>query len=715
MPQGYGYGQQGYGGGRRYQYQQATPAQRQSFFKPVPIEFLQQSIEKSQGQYDTAFAGILAAKEAAIQQEVGLNDVMRQNEIIDGGMRDIDELADQYGGDYGKASKNIARQITNIRSNPFWKSAAHLKEQQTIQQKFQLENPNAHISNDVLKQSAYDPETQSVRSGEELTFGAINRSDYAKSIDQQFKDFEGDALAIGLRTAAGKPGYLEYGTETTLTDAQVREAANTGVDAFLTSNPDYVAIGLDQGKTKAEIREDAQGLIYQQIKDKQGVKQDFRYMKDDFAFEAAKAAGKRGGSAGIVGSNAGEAISLDMNDPNKAAKDLKGKKKDIDNMKEGNLKDAAQKDYQQAVENREFMIHNVQNSPQAVDLQPFYDDYLKFAQKDYPLSGSPENIPEPMSFDEFEEEVFNSVREGDVPDREEVRSSAYGGGSNINSSARKAGRALTRGMKDFHKANGDLAQNVNVLYGEEGTERNETYVGRLNEALTDFWQQGDTSFSLPYSNRQIHDVLENDKRYQKPKDGKGKRDPEKDVIRMTDGTMDGKIMYQLVVSDKDGNRLGSEYITPDDQSVANSQTMDAARELLSYGEGTTQHDIGIQIMGNVTYGKIIQDADIYTNESGNLNIPYGSKGDISYKKVPTGGDRGFQIHTGDGSDPDDYFRTAKGQTRYLGMPVDPKTGIIQPRTEREMQKLIMDSTRKENEKEAARIKAAEAKAAAEQP
>ena len=90
--------------------------------------------------------------------------------LVSKSMKDLDTIAEQYGGNWARAAKDAAKEITNLRMNPFWKTSKHLSEQQTIQQKWELEHPNSHIYQNVMDQTTNDTDTGRVRTPEELTF-----------------------------------------------------------------------------------------------------------------------------------------------------------------------------------------------------------------------------------------------------------------------------------------------------------------------------------------------------------------------------------------------------------------------------------------------------------------------------------------------------------------------------------------------------------------
>ena len=131
MPRGYGY-QQGYSRSN-YQYQQPNVQQYQSFFDPIPLEFLQDQLGQRQGKYDTAYAGALAAKETMASQQAALQDLGSKNQIIGDVMGNIDKtIEEKYGGDWGRGAKEIARMVSSARQNPFWETKNNLRKRDRL-------------------------------------------------------------------------------------------------------------------------------------------------------------------------------------------------------------------------------------------------------------------------------------------------------------------------------------------------------------------------------------------------------------------------------------------------------------------------------------------------------------------------------------------------------------------------------------------------------
>jgi len=649
------------GGSYRGQYnyrQQPTAQQYESFFNPVPIDFIQKQFDRRQGAYDTAFAGTMAAKEAMGQEQAALQDIGSKNQIIGDTMSNIDKIVEEkYGGDWGRASKEIAGVVTSARQNPFWETTKHLKEQQGIQQKYMLDNPNAFIRQDVLGQSSIDPETGKVRSREDITFDAFERGDYDASIEKQFADIRANIEDMGLRRVdeKGVEGMLSKERVEEITDTRLKEAAKQGVDTFLTNNPDYIEghmtiVNPDTGEkyTAEEARAKAEQDIYGQIRDKAYKSKTEQVMQDKGYWERFAARAKAGTAAdGFVIANSGDFVDMSINDPKKARKNLQNTKAQIDQLPDGPQKDQLQAQYDKDVEAREFMMETVQNSQYAVDIPSYYDEYAAWAEK---------NGQDVSSVEEFEERVFDAVREGNLPDRDKAFSPSFGGGYNLDNAARMAGRKMNQGMRKFVDNEGMAAINVNVIGGELGTKDQDTSVGRLNKLLTDEWNASTTGFTVPYSNRQIDDIYKNEKKY----NGKGKngpRDPDKDVVRMTDGYMAGKPVYQVTSYDKDGNKLGSEYVNPTNTENASDNIMKVAGDMVNSNDRGKQR-VGKTMITNAIYSPGIQSADIRNNPEGDFaGITYEGE-QVGYEKIQ--GEEGYRIYVTKKNGERDYFDDEDG-------------------------------------------------------
>jgi hypothetical protein len=282
MPRRRNYRQQNYTRG----YSQPTATQYQSFFNPIPVEFLQRNLDERQGAYDTAFSGAISAKDQMQQTESAMSDLAYKNELINKGVKDINKIVtDKYGGDWGRASKEVARNITQLRADPFWQTTKYLKGQQDIEQKFKLDNPDAHIYTSPSSVGAIDPLTGKPRSMKELTFRGEEKGQWQQSVGTQFKDVQGDVLIERMKKLTGEgSGYKGVKRISDLTDTQLRALANDefAVNTFLENNGDFMRSKMEiDGMSEEEVRAAASDFIYGQIKHKKQRVESQQLVKDD--------------------------------------------------------------------------------------------------------------------------------------------------------------------------------------------------------------------------------------------------------------------------------------------------------------------------------------------------------------------------------------------------------------------------------------------------
>ena len=186
-------------------FNQPNVREYESFFNPIPMEFLQQNLADRQEKYDVAFTGALSAADQMRQTETAMTDLAFKNELVNKGVKDINKIVtEKYGGDWGRASKEIASRITQLRADPFWQTDKYLKEQQKMEQMFRLEHPDAHIYSAPSEVGAIDPATGKPRSMRDLTFRGEEKGKWQQSVRQQYEDLEADVIVGRLKNLTGE-------------------------------------------------------------------------------------------------------------------------------------------------------------------------------------------------------------------------------------------------------------------------------------------------------------------------------------------------------------------------------------------------------------------------------------------------------------------------------------------------------------------------------
>jgi len=207
-------------------------------------------------------------------------------------------------------------------------------------------------------------------------------------------------------------------------------------------------------------------------------------------------------------------------------------------------------------------------------------------------------------------------------------------------------------FKEYAKR-GSAVINANIITGTEGAAREHTFAGQYNDLLTKDWNSTTAGYTLPYSNRQIQDVFSNESKY-------SSRDPDKDQMVMSDGTINGEFVYQLNAYDKDGKELGAEWVSPDDQVDAKAKLIQSGQEIMEmgYAQQNPQYiSMGKSILRNAHYGPAVQKANMHNNIEGTFKgIKYGDK-TIKYKNVGTFENPLYNYYFEDKNGKPDWFDT----------------------------------------------------------
>lgn len=223
-----------------YNYSGPTTSQYESFFEPIPLEFVQQQFDRRQGKYDTAYASALEAKDLYAGAEVADTDIVNKNNLVQRFTGDMDEMVkERYGGDWGRAAKEVARHVTDMRTNSFWDTTNVLKQRQAEERALRAQYGNdALIFNSVLDKSSIDPETGKVLSADQFNYDIKQRGDWAGSIDEILSRMKPNTNTWGLTKADF--GHLKSGNTTYISEDGIRKLSQdpSVQQAILSANPD---------------------------------------------------------------------------------------------------------------------------------------------------------------------------------------------------------------------------------------------------------------------------------------------------------------------------------------------------------------------------------------------------------------------------------------------------------------------------------------------
>jgi hypothetical protein len=281
-----------------YRYNAPSMSQYESFFNPIPIDFLQQELGKRQGRYDAAYAGSLAAQDELSNVQVGMADLASKNEIISQGIGDINKLVeDKYGGDWGRASKEVARNVSSLRANPFWNAQAEAQKQREIAQELKIKyGPDAMVFNDPTALSVMNV-AGGVRGFDQFQPDIIQRGDWLGTARELLSGLTANELPTGL-TQADIKGFLQSGQISEIKRKKIEGLAEDPAiqRAFLNEHPEFRR-GFEEGTEGLKQQfglegEDISSLVRDQLLGA-GASAEFRketrrYMDDPFALARLK-------------------------------------------------------------------------------------------------------------------------------------------------------------------------------------------------------------------------------------------------------------------------------------------------------------------------------------------------------------------------------------------------------------------------------------------
>jgi len=255
----------GYSSGM-YRYNEPSVAQYESFFNPIPLDFVQQNLQQHQQKYDVGYGEALAAKDMYQGVEVGAEDIAGKNQIVTEFTNNMDKMVkEKYGGDWGRASKEVARMVTNVRQNEFWDTAKVLKDRREQERQLVMKyGPKALQFKSLQGMSAIDPATGKVRRPEELDFDVQEQGDWQGYMKTVLSSINPDQYAFGLTDE--EKGYLSHGEFSRIDRKKLDKIIDQPevINAFLNSNPEFgkaVKAGLRYGEYEGNVKEAAKDFF----------------------------------------------------------------------------------------------------------------------------------------------------------------------------------------------------------------------------------------------------------------------------------------------------------------------------------------------------------------------------------------------------------------------------------------------------------------------
>lgn len=210
----------------------------QSGFQPIPMEFVQQQLGARQQRYDLGYGTAIQTLDKYSNFETDPEDIARKNSLIDSFTEDINTLVqDKFQGDWGKAAKTVAKNVTKMRQDPFWDLARQAKVLRSEERKLRAQfGPEALPFKSLVGKSVYDPE-QGYISPEDLTYDIEQRLNDVPVMESMWnqipeiqRSLEPEKVTIGGET------FLKYGATKGISRRQVLDYLDNAFERYQQTN-----------------------------------------------------------------------------------------------------------------------------------------------------------------------------------------------------------------------------------------------------------------------------------------------------------------------------------------------------------------------------------------------------------------------------------------------------------------------------------------------
>lgn len=193
-------------------------------FVQSDIGSIQKRLAEMQSQYDTAYQGQLEAEDAfgnipvVSQSDMGLRD-----EVLGGFKNKVQTIVDEYGGDYGAASKRLAKEIIATKSNPFFQLAAR-KAQLAEEQRKLASQPGSIVLQDVRNVNLRDAQGNYI-SPDQLGYNVTTRDYLRKELGNAYGALA-DKISMGdYKTLRNTPWLIQKAVTKGITEQEVPAVA----------------------------------------------------------------------------------------------------------------------------------------------------------------------------------------------------------------------------------------------------------------------------------------------------------------------------------------------------------------------------------------------------------------------------------------------------------------------------------------------------------
>ena len=202
------------------------------------IGAMQKKFDDLQQAYDQSYMGTLSAEDQYNQLEVNPVDIALKNEIIQGFRDRTQAIVDKYGGDWGAAAKQLAREVVKTKQDPFFQLASRrnqlAEEQRKLKQQY---GPDAIVLKDISKTQLRDKEGKYI-SPDELGYEVLHRGQFKEMMNRELGHLAKDVREGQFRVSKNTPWQMERDIITGITEDEVIGVAQQGYALLKKQRPD---------------------------------------------------------------------------------------------------------------------------------------------------------------------------------------------------------------------------------------------------------------------------------------------------------------------------------------------------------------------------------------------------------------------------------------------------------------------------------------------
>ncbi len=214
-----------------------TPVRFTPQFDPITHQGYVSQLQRLQSEYDKAYANQLAAEDMYSQLPTAVEDIAGKQMLIGNFQSKIQDLVDKAGGDYGAVSKQIAREVSRLRQNPFVQLTAQksklAEEERQMRAKLGV---NAIPIQSVLGKSILDEEGNLQMTQDDLQYNILDQRDILQRALQEYSPLSKQRREGELKQV--RPGLLKQDTIFGLTKQEAAEKAPEIAEYLISQYPE---------------------------------------------------------------------------------------------------------------------------------------------------------------------------------------------------------------------------------------------------------------------------------------------------------------------------------------------------------------------------------------------------------------------------------------------------------------------------------------------